>query len=86
MAQAAGWLVQVKVPGDDAAAEEEVGAASAAASFLFFNVAIETPDKAVEAVRAKIKASKDTPIRAVRALSDQEIGHLRLAPEAIKPA
>jgi len=82
----AGWVVQVKVAGVAPTANEAIGAAQTPPSFQFFNVALESPLKAVEAVRKKIKASEETPIRAVRALSDEEIGHLRLTPEAIKPA
>jgi len=82
----AGWVVQVKVAGTALTANEAAGAARTPPSFQFFNVAMESPQKAVEAVRKKIKASEETPIRAVRALSEEEIDRLRLAPDAIKPA
>ena len=38
---AAGWLVQVKVPGAAVGADEAVGAAKTPPSFQFFNVAIK---------------------------------------------
>ena len=83
---AAGWVVQVTIPGGTVEASETVGAAKTPASFKFFNVAIGSPQEAVEAVRTKMKASVDAPIRAVRALSESEIAALRLRPDAVKPA
>ena len=83
---AAGWLVQVKVPGAAVGADEAVGAAKTPPSFQFFNVAIGSPQQAVEAVKRKMKVSGDAPIRAVRALSEDEIDKLGLEPGAVKRA
>ena len=82
----AGWVVQVSIPRVAIEASEKVGAAKAPASFQFFNVAIGSPQEAVEAVRKKMRASADAPIRAVRALSESETAALRLRPDAVKPA
>jgi hypothetical protein len=82
---AAGWLIQVTVPGAAATADEAVGAAKTPPAFQFFNVAIASRQEAEEAVKKKVKSSGEPPIRAVRALSDDEIDKLGLEPGSVKP-
>ena len=57
-----------------------------APSFQFFNVAIGSADEAVEAVRHKVKAAEDAPIRVVRSLSIGELAAIGLRSGQIKPA
>ena len=85
--KAAGWVVQLTVPG---AALEGGGlrgpAVQGAPSFQFFNVAIGSADEAVEAVRHNVKAAEDAPIRVVRSLSVAELASIGLRSGQIKPA
>ena len=54
--------------------------------FQFFNVAISSPDKAIEAARKKAGAPTDAPMRIVRELSHQEIAALSLHAGHVKAA
>jgi hypothetical protein len=83
---AAGWLIQAAVPGPAVKADDVVGAAKSPPAFRFFNVAIESRQEAEQAIKRKMNASEDAPIRAVRALSEDEIDNLRLKPGGVKPA
>ena len=79
--------MQLTVPG--AAAEQSSWRGPAVAkppSFQFFNVAIGSADAAVEAVRLKVKAGADAPIRVVRSLSVGELAAIGLRSGQIKPA
>jgi hypothetical protein len=69
-ASAAGWVAQLTIPG----------------SFRFFNVAIGSADKAVDAARKKAGASDDAPMRVVRELSAAEIQTIKLRAGEAKPA
>ena len=80
-------MVQLTVPG--AAAERSGWRGPALAkppSFQFFNVAIGSADAAVEAVRLKVKAGADAPIRVVRSLSVAELASIGLRSGQLKPA
>ena len=59
---------------------------SRAPTFQFFNVAIGSADKAVEAARKKARASDDAPMRVVRELSTAEIESINLRAGEAKPA
>jgi len=59
---------------------------STAPTFQFFNVAIGSAEKAVEAARKKAGASNEAPIRVVRALSSSEIASINLPAGEAKPA
>jgi len=83
---AAGWLIQVTVTGAAAKADETVGAAKTPPAFQFFNVAIVSRQEAEEAVKRKVKSLGEPPIRAVRALSPDDIDKLGLEPGGVKPA
>ena len=79
---AAGWVVQLtlrQLTPDDAPD-------SRAPTFQFFNVAISSPDKAIEAARKKAGAPTDAPMRIVRELSQQEIAALSLHTGHVKAA
>ena len=80
---AAGWVVQLTVPGTLEASRPPV---QKAPSFHFFNVAIGSVDEAVEAVRHKVRAAADAPIRVVRSLSIGELAAIGLRSGQIKPA
>ena len=81
---AAGWVVQMTVPGT--LVEASRPAVQKAPSFQFFNVAIGSADEAVEAVRHKVRAAADAPIRVVRSLSVAELAAIGLRSGQIKPA
>ncbi len=54
--------------------------------FQFFNVAIGSAEAAIEAVRQKVGASHDAPIRVVRSLSVVELAAAGPRSGQIKPA
>jgi hypothetical protein len=72
----AGWVVQIKTPGQ----------AGAAPAFRYFNVAIADANLAVEAIVKQENPPKGADVSAVRQLSPQEIAALRLKSGAVKPA
>jgi len=55
-------------------------------SFQFFNVAIGSAAKAVEAARKRAGASEDAAMRVVRELSPPEIASIKLREGEAKPA
>jgi hypothetical protein len=57
-----------------------------APTFQFFNVAIGSADKAVEAARKKAGASEEAAIRVVRPLSSSELDSIKLRAGEAKPA
>jgi hypothetical protein len=57
-----------------------------APTFQFFNVAIGSADKAVEAARKKAGASPEASLRVVRELSSAEIASINLRSGEVKPA
>jgi hypothetical protein len=57
-----------------------------APTFQFFNVAIGSAEKAVEAARKKAGASDDAALRVVRALSSSELDSIKLRAGEAKPA
>jgi hypothetical protein len=86
---AAGWVVQITIPGVPIIQAEGTKwrpATSTAPTFQFFNVAIASAEKAVEAVRKSVGASAEAPLRVVRALSPAEIDVLRLRVGEAVPA
>jgi hypothetical protein len=88
-ASAAGWVVQLTIPGVPIIPPEGSKwrpAMLTAPTFQFFNVAIGSADKAVEAARKKIGASAEVAMIVVRGLSPAEIEVLRLRPDETKPA
>lgn len=88
-ASAAGWVVQLTIPGVPIIPPEGSKwrpAMLTAPTFQFFNVAIGSADKAVEAVRKKVGASAEAAMIVVRGLSPAEIEVLRLRPDETKPA
>ena len=86
---AAGWVVQITIPGIPIVQAEGSPwrpAMTTAPTFKFFNVAIGSADKAVEAARKKANASEEAPMRVVRALSAAEIATIPLRDGETKPA
>lgn len=86
---AAGWVVQLTIPGVpiiQAEGSKWRPAMSTNPSFQFFNVAIGSADKAVEVVRKNLGASAEAPLRVVRALSAAEISSIPLRAGEAKPA
>jgi hypothetical protein len=87
----AGWVVQQTVPAAPAAADRArwIGPVLLAApSFQYFNVAIASVEKAIEATmkhlaRAEVQAGE---MSVVRGLSLREIAALRLEDGQVKPA
>jgi hypothetical protein len=55
-------------------------------SFQFFNVAISSPEKAVEAARKLAGASAEASMRVARKLSSPEIESINLRSGEAKPA
>ena len=55
-------------------------------SFLFFNVAVALPDKAIAAAITTAKVPSDASGRVVRSLSADELAALRLRDGDVKPA
>jgi hypothetical protein len=83
----AGWVVQLTIPGTPGQSNQVAGPSrSKSASIQFFDVAIESAEQAVEAVRKKSGAPKESPARVVRALSKAEIAAVGLRPGALKPS
>ena len=60
--------------------------APASSTFHFFNVAVSSPEEAIEAARKKANAPSDAPMRVVRQLSLPEIAALGLRDGQVKPA
>jgi hypothetical protein len=88
-ASAAGWVVQLTIPGEPIVLAEGSRwrtPVSTAPTFQFFNVAISSEDKAVEAARKKAGALPEAPMRVVRALSSAEIASIDLRAGEAKPA
>jgi hypothetical protein len=86
---AAGWVVQLTIPGLPKVPAEGAKwrpAENAAPTFQFFNVAIGTAEKAVEAARKKAGASEEAALRVVRPLSTSEIESIKLRSGEAKPA
>jgi hypothetical protein len=77
---AAGWVVQLSIPqlaveGDS---KWRGPALAGAPTFQFYNVAITSSEKAIEAARKKAGAAEDAPMTAVRRLSPSEVAHVGL--------
>jgi len=88
-ASAAGWVVQLTIPGVLVVQPEGAKwrpAVTTAPTFQFFNVAIVSADKAIEAARKKLGASAEAALSVVRALSPAEIDHLKLKAGEAEPA
>jgi hypothetical protein len=86
---AAGWVVQLTIPGLPRVQPEGAKwrpAETQAPTFKFFNVAIGAADKAIAATRKKAGASEDAEIRVVRALSAAELAAIKLHAGDAKPA
>ena len=86
---AAGWVVQLTIPGVPIIQPEGAKwrpAMSTNPTFQFFNVAIGSAEKAVEVVRQALGASAEAPLRVVRALSSAEIDTIPLRAGETKPA
>ena len=85
----AGWVVQLTIPGEPIILVEGSRwrtPMSTAPTFHFFNVAIGSPEKALEAARKTAGASDEAPVRVVRALSSSEIASINLPAGEAKPA
>ena len=89
-ASPAGWVIQVTIPAPTAPSSQDgerwkgpqmVGAPS----FEYCNVAIESPDKAVEATRKYLGKSKADACT-VRRLASAEVAALGLKDGEVKPA
>lgn len=88
-AAAAGWVVQVTIPGIPKVPIPGAPwrpATTTAPTFQFFNVAVGAADKAVETARKKAGASEETELRVVRPLSATEIASISLRSGEAKPA
>ena len=86
---AAGWVVQLTIPGVpiiQAAGAKWRPAMNTAPTFQFFNVAIGSADKAVEAARKKAGATDEAVMGVVRQLSATEIDHIKLRSGDVQPA
>jgi hypothetical protein len=86
---AAGWVVQLTIPGVPKVPVEGAKwrpAETTNPTFEFFNVAIGSAEKAVEAARKKAGASEEATLRAVRSLSSTEIDSIKLRAGEAKPA
>jgi hypothetical protein len=79
---AAGWVVQLTLRQFHPDVEPDMQVST----FQFFNVAISSPDKAIDAARKKAGAPTDAPMRIVRELSHQEVTALRLHAGHVKAA
>jgi hypothetical protein len=80
-AAASGWVVQLTIPGVPRIQPEGAKwrpAELTSPTFQFFNVAIGSADKAVEAARKKAGASEEATLRVVRSLSSSEIDSIKL--------
>ena len=93
-ASPAGWVVQVTIPAPAPAplapqSTRWIGKAVLdAPSFKYFNVAISTPSKAVEATSRHLAGdgAVDEHTRVVRELSAKEVDALSLQAGEVKPA
>ncbi len=88
-AAAAGWVVQLTIPGVPKVPVEGAKwrpAETTNPTFEFFNVAIGSAEKAIEAARKKAGASEEAALRAVRSLSSTEIDSIKLRAGEAKPA
>jgi hypothetical protein len=86
---AAGWVVQLTTPGSPIVQPEGSKwrpTVISSPTFQFFNVAIGSADKAVAAVRKKLGASEEAPMRVVRPLSAAEVDSIALRAGDTKPA
>jgi hypothetical protein len=86
---AAGWVVQLTIPGVLIIRPEGAKwrpAENSAPTYQFFDVAIASADKAIEAARKLAGASDEAVMRVVRALSASEIDAIKLRAGDIKPA
>jgi len=84
---ATGWVVQLTIPGTATASSQWRGPPLMdAATFRFFNVAIASADKAIEATRKKVGASEEALMRTVRPLSAAEISFEGMRTGDVKPA
>lgn len=76
---AAGWVVQLSIPGKAVQGDQWRGPAlTDAPTFQFYNVAVAASDMAIEAARKKAGAAEDAPMTAVRRLSPSEVAHVGL--------
>jgi hypothetical protein len=84
----AGWVVQLTIPKalEEPSSLRSASPAPPSSSFLFFNVAVATPDKAVVAALNAAKVPGAAIARVVRSLSAAEIAALRLREGEVKPA
>jgi hypothetical protein len=83
----AGWVVQLSIPGKTTEGSMWRGPALAEApTFQFFNVAIASNEKAIEAARKKSGASNEIVMSTVRALSASEVEFVGLKSGEVKPA
>jgi hypothetical protein len=88
-ATAAGWVVQLTIPGLPIIPIEGAKwrpAMNSAPTFQFFNVAIGSADKAVEAARKKAGADEEAVMGVVRQLSATEIDFIKLRAGDVQPA
>lgn len=88
-ASAAGWVVQLTIPGLPIVPTEGAKwrpTMNSSPTFQFFNVAIGSADKAVEAARKKAGAAEDAAMRVVRELSATEIDFIKLRAGEVQPA
>ena len=83
---AAGWVVELTIAGTPVTASQAHAIAPASPSYQFFNVAIGSPDKAIEAARKKAHATADAPMRVIRQLSPAEVHSIKLRAGDAKPA
>ena len=85
-----GWVVQVTLPAPLSTTPEAskwIGPAILAApSFEYYNVAVGTPEQAVEAVRKKTGSPEDVRVHAVRSLSASEVKSIPLKTGEVRPA
>ena len=86
-ASAAGWVVQITIPGEAKSVEGAPWASSVgSSSFHFYNVALPAPEDALEAATHVAKAPRNASARIVRSLSAGEIAAIRLPDGQAKPA
>jgi len=88
-ATAAGWVVQVTIPGQASRTQStsnRFSAALGAPSFKYFNVAIAAAEAAIKATTKYLADPEHPETTVVRALSLGEITALGLAAGDVKPA
>jgi hypothetical protein len=86
---AAGWVVQITIPGVPVVYAPNLPwrpATTTSPTFQFINVAIGPPEKAVEVVRKKFGASEQMEVRTVRRLSAEELASIPLPSGEAQPA